>query len=54
MNNATKWDNNKGPNNDGAAVTYSELLEYDGHVLIHQGPTGGTPVAGADIGANAN
>lgn len=54
-NNATRWDNNKGPNNDGADVTYDELVTYDGHVLIHIGPTGaGTPVASADIGPNAN
>jgi hypothetical protein len=38
--------------NDGTPITYAQLLTYNGYAQVHISPTGGAPVANADIGNN--
>ena len=38
---------------DGASVTYEQLVAYDGHLAVDLGSTAATPVAQGDIGQNA-
>lgn len=40
--------------NDGTAITYDELINFNGHINVHQSPTVlGTRIARGNIGANA-
>lgn len=39
---------------DGTAITYDELLNYNGHINVHEGPTNlATRIAQGNIGSNA-
>ena len=39
---------------DGTAITYDELIAYNGHINVHLSPTNlGTRIAQGDIGSNA-
>jgi len=40
--------------NDGTSVSYEQLINFDGHVVIHQNPADFSFISKGNIGSNAN
>jgi hypothetical protein len=39
--------------NNGTAISFVEMMTFDGHLNVYESPTDGTVIAQANIGANA-